>query len=323
MSRKSLRAFLLALLCAVGVTTLAACNEATPTSAMCGIVVGTGGNGTDSAAHKIVFPGETGDVGQNEKVHYVPCNSRNFLITPAGEKNANKETIGDYHTPIEAFTKEGTRVKVYLSMYWTLNQDRQTLLKNFWPLCEKYQCATEGQDGEGNVNSASPGWNRWLGENVPSAIGDSVRPVMLRFDDNIWKTSAQWGDLAKQISDVFGGNFRARHGFGADIICGSGDVSFWSDSSKPGQGKFTCGKVRFKIDSVENADREQQDLAQQQKKSESELQANAKKLEAARAKYGSNAGYWLGLQDTIDKCNAQGVKCVATLGGDGPVVVQP
>ena len=100
-----------------------------------------------------------------------------------------------------------------------------------------------------------------------------------------------------------------------------------------GEGTFTCGQVRFVIDSIENADPDQQKMqdqaakdklaAQQQaEKAQRQLDANKKTYEAAKAKYGDNAGYWLGLQDAIEACKAAGQSCTIVIGSDGsPLVV--
>lgn len=315
----------MALLTVLSVVTIgiivAGCGEVTPTSASCGFVVGDGGEGSDASVHDVVYPGQKGDQGTDEKVVYIPCNSRNYIINAKDDKNANGDEIGDYHTPIAAVTSEGTRVGIKLSVTWTVNQDKTVMMKNFYPFCEKYQCFSESQDGEGNINSASPGWNSMLGENMPFAIAATARQVVPGYSDAIWKNDRSWDEIAEKMSEKFADNFRKRTGFGADIICGSGDVSHWDNPSKPGTGKFTCGQVRFEIDSITPADTNQSKLVEQQTKAKLEKSSNEDALKAAKAKYGSSAGYWLGMQDTIGKCN-NNAKCVVVL-GKGSAVVNP
>lgn len=316
-------AILSLILVALAAVALTACSEVATTSQSCAFIVGTGGEGSDANVHDVVYPGQRADQGTNEEAVYVPCNSRNFIINPTDEnnRNANGDKIGDYHRPITAVTKDGTRVNVWVTATWTLNQDETVMKDFFYPFCEKYQCFSESQDGEGNVNSASPGWNAMLGENMPFSIGATARQVIPNYSDSVWVKDDGWDKIATDMSERFADNFRKQTGFGADLICGSGDVSQWDDPEKPGKGKFTCSQVRFVINDVEPSDPNQQQLIDQKTKAELERSANEASLNSAKQKYGSNAGNWLGMQDTIKKCNAN-AKCVVVL-GKGSAVVQP
>lgn len=323
MARKKLTVALATTGLIAGTLGLSACQNSATTSASCGFVVGSGGDNSDMKVHKVLYPNESANVGTDEDVKYVSCNPRNYIINPLGSKNANGDTIGDYHTPLTGYTKDGTKVNVWLNAYWTLNQDRNVLKTQFYPFCEKYQCFSNGQNGKGNVNSASPGWNNMLGENMPATLGQTVEQSLPNFDDSIWKKGADWNQLATDLSGGFNANFRKTTGYSSDMICGSGDVSGWSDPNKPGQGTFKCGAVRFVISNIENADPNQQKLVAQQNQASLQETINKGKLVAAQAAYGSQANYWLGLQDTIQKCKDAGQNCTVVIGGNGSVAVTP
>jgi len=319
--KKKLPALLLGVLALCAAFVLSACDEVATTSQSCAFIVGDGGQSGDANVHNVVYPGQRANQGNNESVVYIPCNSRNYIINASDNKNANGDAIGDYHTPIRAVTKDGTRVSMWLTVTWTPNQDKTVMMKNFYPFCEKYQCFSKNQDGKGNVNSAPVGWNNMLGENMPFAIGATAHQVLPTHSDAVWKTDSDWDKIATEMSEKFADNFRKQTGFGADLICGSGDVSHWDDPQKPGKGKFTCGQVRFVINSVVPTDPNQRKLVDQQTKAELEKKSNQSALEASRAKYGSNGGNWLGMQDTIAACNAN-AKCTVVL-GKGSAVVGP
>jgi hypothetical protein len=296
----------------VAALTLGGCSSVATTSAKCGFIVGD--SNTDRSVHDVVYPGQSISLNDNEAVKYIQCNQRNFLVT-TGYKNANGDVVGDLTVPIQGFTKDGARVNVYLGMYWTPNQNKNVMLKSFFPWCDKYNCYTEDQDNEGNVNSSSKGWNNMLGETVPIAMTSSLQPVLKQQSDNIWKTGDNWADIEAQLGDVFQANLRKQIGATSDVMCGSGETSGWS-SGKAGEGTFNCGKVRFVITDVKNADLAQQALANQESAQKLAEAVNTAKRKAAQAAYGTQADYWLGVQDTVAKCKEAGVNCTVVVGGN-------
>jgi predicted small secreted protein len=60
---------------------VAGCNSAATTAASCSFIAGNGQNNSDAKLHSIVYPGQVVSLGQNETATYVPCNSRNYIIT--------------------------------------------------------------------------------------------------------------------------------------------------------------------------------------------------------------------------------------------------
>jgi hypothetical protein len=311
---KKIRFAIVSAVAAAGALALSGCGSyASPTSASCGFVIGDGNNGSDQAVHGVVYPGQKLSLGNNETVKYVNCNQRNFLVT-TGYKNANGDIVGDLTTPIQGFTKTGARVNVYLGMYWTLNQDQDVMLKSFFPWCDKYQCYSGTQDGKGNINSASPGWNNMLGESVPTAITTTIQPLLKQTDDSVWKSGDGWDSLSTKLGENFQANLRKQIGATSDVMCGNGETSTWSGGA-PGKGNFTCGKVRFVITDIQNADKNQQALANQEDAQKLAEAVNTAKRRAAVAAYGTQADYWLGVQDAIAKCKETGVNCTVVIGG--------
>lgn len=316
MSRSWKRLSLLVVVLFILPLLLAACGGVT--TASCAYVVGTGQNGNDAKIHKIFLPGQAiGTTSSGEETWYVPCNSRNFIINDGSIKNANKETVGDRGTFTVAYTKTGVGISIASSAFWTLNQS-QSAMENFWAVCLKYSCASK-EDKGGGANYSTAGWNGMLAENLAYAIDAAARKAAFNVDDTVWQLQdpLQYKALADGMSAAFADAIRANLGYKDDLFCGSGN-SAWSDPSKPGEGTFNCSPIRFRIDGVKPLEN------QGNQNSEGATTINKQRLENAKALYGDQAEYWLGLQDSIDKCRGIPM-CIVNLGGNdsGPAVVVP
>jgi len=268
--------------------------------------------------HRIIYPGQTVAWNSGEKVTYVPCNSRNYIINDGEVKNANGEVVGDRSVLISATTSTGVPISIAARALWTLNQS-DAAMRAFYNVCFKYQCASD-QDQSGKVNFSTSGWNGMLAENFGPAMDAAARVAAIKADDNIWRLHdpEQYKALADSMSAAFGDAVRANLGYPMDLFCGSGN-SAWSDPTRPGEGDFTCMPVRIVVDNVQRGQVQADDSAQ------GILTINAQRLANAQALYGPDAGYWLGLQDTVDRCKDAGVACVINIGGTGcgPAVVVP
>lgn len=132
--------------------------------------------------------------------------------------------------------------------------------------------------------------------------------VLLTVD--IWKTHdpAQYEALGDAMSAVFAEKIRQNLGYSQDLFCGSGN-SQWDNPDKPGEGTFSCSPVRIIIDDVQRV------TVQADESTAGALSINAQRLSNAKAIYGDNAEYWLGLQDTIEICGKVGATCVFNIGG--------
>lgn len=289
-------------------------NEATNSSA-CGFVTGDGSDGHDLKLHRVVYPNQTTHIGDYEDIHYVPCNARNYIINDGTVRDANGHVVGDSKTRIRAFTSTGTPVDVSLSAYWTLNEAKPALY-DFWPVCDKYQCASNSPTA-GSANYSSPGWNGMLGEDFLPSLYRVAQNVVHGEGDATWQTHDPGlrTKMSAAASTSFQGVVRQVTGYDTDLFCGSGN-SGWQDSAKPGSGEFTCSNVRIVIDDVSKAQVEDDSAIGTQ----SQVRLNKARLKAARAQYGPGAGAWLGFQDTIDKCKTAGITCIVNI-GQSPITV--
>lgn len=295
--------FSLAVLALAVLGFLYGCSDEANSPASCAVTIGNGGQDNDRKVRDVYFPGDTFKSGSNVDVKYFPCNPRNYIINPAGQTNANGNEVGDRHTPVKAFTKSGTEVGIWLRADWTPNQNKNVLKRSFSPVCLKFDCWSSKNEA-GSANYADPGWNGMLGETFSDGIDATGLVVTSDYDDDIWRKhdTKQWQDLAKAFSEKFNENVRPTTGYADDLFCGSGDVSGWKNPDKPGEGEFTCGNVRFTIKGIFPLDDSLSKQTQQVTGKDAKKQANSDQLEIAKEKYGNQAQYWLGLQDTLGKC---------------------
>jgi len=308
----------IAALFAITALLLIACETNTATTiASCAFVVGDGSQDHDAKLHRIVFPGQKTNVGNSEKVSYVPCNSRNYIINDGSVVDANGHQVGDRHTLITATTSGGVNITIAARALWTLNEDEKAM-RDFYTVCFKYKCA--GSDSGGDANFSTEGWNGMLGENFSPAMDAAARKAAIEVDDTIWDKHSpeQYKLLADKMSEAFVDAVRASLGFPEDLFCGSGN-STWSNPDEPGNGKFTCSPVRIEVDDVQAAP------VNPNQNTEGQKTQNEQRLQNAIALYGPDAGWWLALLDAIDKCSkSAGVNCIINLGGaNAPVLPIP
>jgi len=280
---------------------ITACNNIATTSASCAFIVHD--KDDDKSVDRVVYPNQAGDTENDRKALYFPCNSRTYGINKGNKKNANGDKIGDRFTLAPGVTSSGTDILVSVTAYWTLNEDRDVLEHDFFNLCEKYGCWSS-KSISNSANYATPGWNGMLGENMGEPIDRTVRRVTSKFSDDLWQkgTQAEYDELGERLSEGFAADVREATGYSKDLFCGSGN-SGWSDPGDPGKGEFTCTNVRFVVDEVINANNERQQQANEANGLESQIKDNQKELKAARAKYGDQAEFWLGLQDYAEGCS--------------------
>lgn len=308
--RKFLKGLSLLMIALLVATLVAACNNAATASASCAFISGNGQSGNDAKLHRVVYPGQKVELSSGETVSYVPCNSRNYIINDGTVTNANGEKVGDRFNLIDITTQKGVPIEIAVSAYWTLNQNKSAM-EAFYNVCFKYSCASS-QDQGGSVNFSTLGWNGMLGENFGPALERSAREASSVVTDAIWQLqdATEYKALGEKMSEVFADVIRANFGYRDDLICGSGN-SDWPDSKKPGEGVFNCSDVRIVVDRVQRVQGETDDST------DGKLAINKLRLENAQALYGPNAGYWLGIQDSIEKCNTTGATCIFNIGATG------
>lgn len=294
---------------------LTGCYSITTTTASCAYIVGDGTY--DSKIHKIIYPGQKVPAAiddNNEDIYYVPCNSRNFIINDGSVTNANGDKVGDRSTLIKATTSSGIPITIAARALWTLNEEKASM-EAFYNVCLKYNCASI-KDKSGDANFSTPGWNGMLAENFGSAMDASAREAAIVTTDDVWKKHdpEQYKALGDAMSAVFSEKVRQNLGFPQDLFCGSGN-SAWENPNNPGEGTFTCSPVRIIVDDVQRVQ------VQADESTEGALSINAQRLTNAQALYGSAAGFWLGLQDTIEACKNSAATCIFNIGEPKDVTI--
>ena len=285
----------------------------------CAIKSNDGKEGRDAKIEDVYYPGEKIKYDYDtEVITFVPCNPRNLIVNDGTVVDGNGDKVGDRYTQTVGYTKEGTKVLISWSAFWMLNQSENVVKRSFSPLCSKYNCGSE-EAKAGSTNNSTEGWNDMLGENNMPASDSLLKGLSSTvLTDKSWMdhNQTEWNALAGAASKGFAEAIRPYTGFADDIFCGSGSVSGWDDPNEPGKGEFTCGNVRFVIDDVVPADKDLAELANRSTKAAQEKKVNHEELAAAKNKYGPDAGYWLGLQDTLELCN-KNASCIVSLGGNG------
>lgn len=317
MKRNSKRIGLIAILSLLFAPALAACDvtKSTPTS-FCGVVLGNGGDNSDSSIHQVVLPGDSVNINDDkETTHYFPCNSRNYIASPEKDK-------GDTQTPVVAYTATGTKIKVWLTVAWTLNEDKDTL-KKFYDFCDKYTCWS-GDAKSGDEHSATPGWNNMLKENFPFVLDQTAQNAATSIGDEIWKNHDPklYEQLASAMSKSFKDAMRARIGYSDDLFCGSGN-SQWDKDKK----NFTCSDVRILISDVSAYDDSLQATSDGSKSAQAQSSqdsvANEAEYQAALKLFNGDAAAatkYLQTKKAIEACQKDSnAKCSVVVGTGGVV----
>jgi hypothetical protein len=259
-------------------------------------------NGYFDARHvkDILHPGERVN-SNNVKERFVYCNARNYLVSTAKDANV------DQHSAIQARTApgsngDGTPLNVEVGMHWTLNQNEPVLLR-FLGFCEKYNCFAprDTSENEGS-RSSSQGWINMTQENHRFALQRAVQVAALKFGPNVWNDQSKWPDVGRAITDEIKNQLRIQTGSDdVDFFCGT-DVHLKPGKNEHASDAWTCPDISVTVDNISPQDPGirriyNQQVLQQQLKSlaDEQKKTNQAQLSAAKAKYGSQAEYFLGL----------------------------
>jgi hypothetical protein len=286
---------------------VAACSNTQTFASQCAYVIH---NGYFDARHTeaILHPGERQNTS-NTTVRFVYCNARNYIVSEGQDANV------DQHSPIQArtgpdSTGDGTPVNADVTMHFTLNENHPVMLR-FLSFCEKYNCFapkdTSSNEGE---RSSSPGWLNMIAENHRFALARATQVAMLQFKPDVWNDQSQWPEVAKAISRQIKEELRTQTSSGdVDYFCGT-DVHLKSGMNKSQDNAWTCPDISVTIESIQPQDSGIKSIYNQQVQQQQELKlasaqkaTNEAQLSAAKAKYGNQAEYWLGM---IDACKAGG-----------------
>lgn len=288
-------------------TTMAACNNTQTTVSQSAYVIH---NGYFDARHveDIVHPGQRVNT-TNTTVRFVYANARNWIVSTSKDANV------DQHTPIQAKTGkddqgDGTPVDVQASAHWTTNQNEPVMLR-FLGFCEKYNCfAPKDTSADEGERSAAAGWLNMTQENWRFAFSRAVQRATQEFPPDVWNNQSKWPEVSKKVTSFLKEELRAQTSSGdVDYFCGT-DVHLKPGAKEEAKNAWTCPDISVTIENIEPQDdgvkaiyNKQVQQQQELKLAEAQKSTNDAVLKAARARYGDQAEYWLGM---IDACKAGG-----------------
>lgn len=284
-------------------TSLAGCSNAGTSPNHIAFVLG---NGEKSAAtvKEIHMPGNSFSVNKaTEDVFYVPSGPRNYIIG---------KPEGDIKDKIVAYGKDGLKAKVSAELFWSINHNKKVLEDHFWPICQKYSCASKDEPDAGSTsNGGTPGWNKMLRTEFKPAMELSVQKTLKNINlSNIdMQDINSFENANKELSDHFEKEIAIRLGTTSEVFCGSGKIN-------KGNSNEACpSKVRFRITKVEPYDTKVSDELSKKNNNEALIELNKVAKQAADAKYGAEkSGEILGNLDMIEACSRLKVKCTVVIG---------
>jgi len=237
---------------------LTACSEndvASVPDSFFGYLVGNGeyhdnGPQGNRTVNRFLLPGTINEYNNNyDNAMYFPADKRNYIVAGEG---------GDTNQPLHGRTEVGTPVKLYVSVYWRPNLNtngnggdplRESAAAQFIQFCAgKYQCSVGSPDDfgrqEGDVNSASDGWNKMLSENMWPVLNRVAERATPEVSDNVWIANdfAAKEAIAASMMDAFSAEMQKNTGATTDLFCGSGSTGVGDD--------FDCQTIRIVVDRV-------------------------------------------------------------------------
>ena len=255
----------------------------------------------------VTAPGDQAHLGSGTTTWYVWANARNYVTAPSN---------GDRSDPQAELTGPGPNNAPGMSDYtWSyvafeLNPaltvknaaGRYPMAESFLAFCLKYGCADQSPQNDSSnsdlTRSSSPGWLAMLAEVMPRAIDNATRDAITSYGPDLWTNRAEWG----KFSDGITSNLLAE----IAKLDQSGSVNYFCG---PGSTTTTCAPPSVIVQNVTPSDAAVVSAYNQQVAAQYAEQAGASRLAAAKEVYGSDAYYFLGLEDTINTCKAAGITC--------------
>jgi hypothetical protein len=290
---------------AAGGLALAACSsEIQPSIAQYAITTGHG-NFSDQQVLDVVSPGQNVHLGSGTTTWYVWADTRNYVTAPAN---------GDRNNPQAELTGPGAGNAPGMSDYtwtyvtWEINPAIVTKVNGQFPVatdflafCLKYGCADQAaQNDDSNADltrSSSPGWEAMLNEVMPRAIDNATRDAITGYGPDLWTARGSWDAFGTVISSHLLSEISQLDGSSTPFFCGPG-----STTSK-------CTAPDVIVQNVTPSDPAVITAYNQQVAAQYAAQAGTARLAAAKEIYGSDANYFLGVQDMINACHAAGTTC--------------
>lgn len=279
---------------AAGVTlALTGCTTAVPGIGECAATTNGGFGSSGQGVTSVVHPGDQFQVGNGDTAWYWPCNDRNFVTSatiPGADRKAPEYAVrtaaGD-GTP-------GMPVYVWTTIYFTPTQN-DAAMKKFLAFCFKYTCATQNPQSPTDTlaHSSSPGWENMLIENMGPAIDRASQVAVQKYGPTLWTDQAAWDQLGNSITADLNAQLDKETQTTTPYFCGP-------DSTQGPDG--VCTQMTVVVSNVTPADQSVVTNYNKQVAAEQATAANAARLKGAQELYGSEAGYWLGVQDAEADC---------------------
>jgi hypothetical protein len=160
-----------------------------------------------------------------------------------------------------------------------------------------------------------------LHENFNPSLDRAGRAIGVNFDGNLPNEQADWNKFGTDLANEFTEQLKVGDGSGTDnFYCGQG-VTYISE------GHYTCPPISIQVHQIEYANPAAEQLYQDQTTLDAQNQLNLKQqavntsaLNAAKAKYGPNAGEILGQLDIIAACT-KAKNCTIVQGTNSQVAV--
>jgi hypothetical protein len=247
----------------------------------------------------VAQPGTQLHVGSGTTTWYVPSDIRNYVTAPTnGDRTVSTQEITG-----GAKGEPGMPDTVQSYLAFELNPDiaspagQYANATGFLSFCLKYACATQTPQNDTSnaslVRSSTPGWENMLNEILPRAIDNATRMVIANYPPSLWTNQSAWVAMGNQIAALLPGQIALLDGdSGNPYFCGPGSTS------------AKCAPFTFVVSKVVPANQAVVNAYNQQLAAQYQMQAAAERLAAAKAVYGPDAYYFLGMLDLANACGA-------------------
>lgn len=282
---------------------MAACSSVQPSVGQYAIVTGQG-QFSNQQVEDVVAPGGHIKVQNGWQAWYLPAQFRNFVTAPSNADRTTPQAVltgsgknGEPGMPVQAWTYVGFELNPAIE-----NQNMK-FAKAFFPFCLKYACASQdAQTDTSNttdLRSSNPGWLNMLDEVFPHAIDNATQTAAKGYGPDLWTNKGEYTSLGDSISASLNAELQKMDNSpsGMPYFCG------------PGSTTHKCTPLTVIVNNVTPTDPDVISSYNQQISSRYQEQAGASRLAAARAVYGGDANWFLGMLDLIKACEAQRVSC--------------
>jgi hypothetical protein len=306
---RHIRQITIAAVIAGGLALSACSSDVIPSVAQYAITTGHGAFSNQQVLD-VVAPGQNVHLGSGTTTWYVWADVRNYVTATSN---------GDRNNPQAEITGPGPANAPGMSDYtwtyvtWELNpaimnkvNGQYPVATSFLAFCLKYGCANNfPQNDSSNQNlalSVTVGWENMLNEVLPRAIDNATRDVITTYGPNLWTDRGEWSAYGTEISGHLLSEISQLDGSSVPYFCG------------PGSTTTDCTAPDVVVQNVTPSDPAVITAYNQQVAAQYAEEAGATRLAAAKEIYGSDANFFLGVDDMISACKASNVSCNIYLG---------